>query len=82
MENHFSLVNFHKCISFLWLTPMPFICICLGIIDGINNCPVDSNENQADFDNDGMGNECDTDDDNDGKIFFFWGGACLPSILA
>jgi len=44
-----------------------------GIADSLDNCPNDSNADQADNDNDGMGNVCDstpnggiTDTDNDG----------------
>ena len=37
-----------------------------GANDGIDNCPVVSNASQADTDNDGFGNKCDSDDDNDG----------------
>ncbi|MCV0431129.1 MAG: thrombospondin type 3 repeat-containing protein [Nitrosopumilus sp.] len=37
-----------------------------GVIDSIDNCPTNSNSDQADFDFDKLGDECDTDDDNDG----------------
>lgn len=36
-----------------------------GIADSIDNCPNNSNSEQADFDKDTKGNECDFDDDND-----------------
>jgi hypothetical protein len=39
-----------------------------GVIDAEDNCPSVSNSDQADTDNDGSGNACDTDDDNDGCI--------------
>jgi hypothetical protein len=34
--------------------------------DNADNCPADFNPDQADNDNDGSGDACDTDDDNDG----------------
>ncbi|WP_016939305.1 thrombospondin type 3 repeat-containing protein [Nitrosopumilus sp. SJ] len=37
-----------------------------GVIDSIDNCPTDSNFDQADFDSDNLGDVCDLDDDNDG----------------
>ena len=37
-----------------------------GVSDGNDNCPTTSNADQADFDNDGTGNACDSDNDNDG----------------
>jgi CSLREA domain-containing protein len=36
-----------------------------GIADTIDNCPFSHNPDQGDFDNDGQGNACDADDDND-----------------
>ena len=39
---------------------------------GSDNCPGNYNPNQLDFDNDGMGNECDPDTDND--------GVCNPGV--
>ena len=36
-----------------------------GILDVHDNCPNDANADQADTDNDGLGDRCDNDDDND-----------------
>ncbi|MEE9371617.1 MAG: thrombospondin type 3 repeat-containing protein [Saprospiraceae bacterium] len=39
-----------------------------GIDDSVDNCPLIANEDQIDFDNDGLGNSCDQDNDNDGVL--------------
>ena len=37
-----------------------------GVVDSLDNCPTNTNFDQTDFDSDKLGDECDTDDDNDG----------------
>ena len=37
-----------------------------GVVDGEDNCPQDVNPDQHDWDGDGLGDICDSDDDNDG----------------
>ncbi len=39
-----------------------------GIPDSIDNCPNITNPLQSDFDDDKIGNDCDSDDDNDGSV--------------
>ena len=38
-----------------------------GVPDATDNCPFAANQDQADFDHDSIGDECDADDDNDGQ---------------
>ena len=38
-----------------------------GVLDEADNCPLHSNTNQLNNDEDAMGDVCDDDDDNDGK---------------
>jgi DNA/RNA endonuclease G (NUC1) len=37
-----------------------------GVPDSVDNCPFTANADQADFDGDGQGDACDSDDDGDG----------------
>lgn len=39
-----------------------------GIQDFLDNCPIDYNQTQTDSDNDGVGNRCDADFNNDGYV--------------
>jgi len=48
---------------------------CDGVRDDIDNCRLIYNPTQRDFDGDGLGDECDIDDDNDGVADTGGGGA-------
>ena len=37
-----------------------------GLADGVDNCPLIANSDQANADSDSAGDVCDTDDDGDG----------------
>ncbi len=39
-----------------------------GIEDTLDNCPLEANSDQADYDGDNIGDICDEDDDNDGVL--------------
>ena len=39
----------------------------IGVLDTVDNCPLIANVPQVNTDGDGLGDECDDDDDNDGK---------------
>ena len=55
-------------VSFLiWSEPIIFADTDKdGVLDSVDNCPLNPNADQLDFDLDKYGDECDTDDDNDG----------------
>jgi DNA-binding beta-propeller fold protein YncE len=53
-----------------------------GVLDNDDNCPTVAIASQLDTDNDGAGNVCDTDDDNDGLTDDFETGIGSNSLLA
>ena len=50
-----------------------------GVVDSVDNCPLEKNGSQTDIDGDGLGDACDPDDDNDGTEDEF---DCLPRDAA
>ena len=57
-----------------------------GILDNVDNCPTIANANQANHDNDTLGDACDPDDDNDGVADvddpFPWSPGPPPTIIS
>jgi len=50
-----------------------------GVIDDLDNCPIDFNTDQADADSDGIGDVCDPTDDNASADLFFDDAGALQS---
>lgn len=51
-----------------------------GIQDNLDNCPNNANADQLDTDGDGLGDTCDTDDDNDGILDFKDNCPLVPNV--